>query len=660
MFLRIFSIFFTTLLLAFSHAPAVKAQSSENVMVVFDGSGSMWGQIEGKAKIEIARDAIGEMVGSWNTDTSIGLIAYGHRKKGDCTDIETILSVGPLNKAAFISAIKAISPKGKTPISAAVRKAAADLKFTEEKATVILISDGLETCNANPCALATELETAGVDFTTHVIGFDIRKADAPQLACLATNTGGKFISASNATELNKAITETVKTVQIVAEVKAEPEPEPVPAGPQGIKLIPVVCETCTEVLQDNVFWYLYEAKKDIEGNRRELDRSGTASALFETAEGTYYIYGVYGKAGKGIEVTVEPGVLTTLNVNFNAGNLRVVSAPTAGAEILNDNTFYWVYENKKDLNGDRREIDRSGAAKSLFRLPAGEYYVVARHGKSYVSQVLTVLPNELTDFTFDMNVGYLRVNSIPTSGGEILQDGLFYWIYEDKKDLEGNRKEIDRSGSALSLFRLPAGKYYVVSKHGNAYASATLEVDANSLSEHTFDMNVGYIRINATMAQGMAPIDNGMFYWVYENKKDLNGNRKEIDRSGSANDLFKLTAGEYYVVARHGKAYANKEISIIAGTLEEDTFAMNSATINVTPTVANGGALAGDVFWWVYGAKQDLQGNRKEIDHSGAIKDTFILPAGDYIFAVRNAGQIHNTEITLKPGEVRQQTIEIQ
>ena len=62
---------------------------------------------------------------------------------------------------------------GKTPLTDAVKQAAEALKYTEDKATVILITDGLETCSADPCALAKELEQSGVDFTTHVVGFDV-------------------------------------------------------------------------------------------------------------------------------------------------------------------------------------------------------------------------------------------------------------------------------------------------------------------------------------------------------------------------------------------------------------------------------------------------------------------------------------------------------
>ena len=51
------------------------------------------------------------------------------------------------------------------------------LKFTEEKASVILVSDGKENCGIDPCALGTELANQGVDFKVHVIGFDVRRGE---------------------------------------------------------------------------------------------------------------------------------------------------------------------------------------------------------------------------------------------------------------------------------------------------------------------------------------------------------------------------------------------------------------------------------------------------------------------------------------------------
>lgn len=71
--------------------------------------------------------------------------------------------------------------------------AAEQLKFSERKATVILVSDGEETCHADPCALGKELEKLGVDFTAHVVGFDIGKNLESQHACSAHQQHGRAL-----------------------------------------------------------------------------------------------------------------------------------------------------------------------------------------------------------------------------------------------------------------------------------------------------------------------------------------------------------------------------------------------------------------------------------------------------------------------------------
>ena len=118
-----------------AHA-ATKAGSqqggSQNVIMVLDSSGSMAGRINGVRKIDIARDAVRSIVGSLDPKVNLGLIAYGHRRKGDCSDIQTIHRLGSSDRAAMSRAIQGLKPVGKTPLSDAVRAAAEQMKFTEE------------------------------------------------------------------------------------------------------------------------------------------------------------------------------------------------------------------------------------------------------------------------------------------------------------------------------------------------------------------------------------------------------------------------------------------------------------------------------------------------------------------------------------------------
>jgi Ca-activated chloride channel family protein len=180
-------------------------------MLVLDASGSMWGQIGGRSKVEIARDAVGRLVTDWQADDQLGLVAYGHRRKGDCADIETLIPYGPLDRAAYTARVNGLNALGMTPLSAAVIHAAEALKLSEQKATVILVSDGEETCNMDPCKVGAELEKRGVDFTAHVIGFDVpNPAHQAQLRCLAENTGGRYFNARDAGELAGALSTLAK------------------------------------------------------------------------------------------------------------------------------------------------------------------------------------------------------------------------------------------------------------------------------------------------------------------------------------------------------------------------------------------------------------------------------------------------------------------
>jgi Ca-activated chloride channel family protein len=181
----------------------------QQTLLILDASGSMWGKIDGRAKIDIAKEVTKKTVAQFK-DTELGLMAYGHRRKGDCKDIEILTAPKKDNAENISKMVDGISPKGMTPMGNSVLQAAESLKYTEQKATVILISDGIETCDVDLCALGKKLETIGIDFTAHVIGFDMTEEQTAGLKCLASETGGTFTLAKNADDLGRALEKTVE------------------------------------------------------------------------------------------------------------------------------------------------------------------------------------------------------------------------------------------------------------------------------------------------------------------------------------------------------------------------------------------------------------------------------------------------------------------
>ncbi|MBW2640689.1 MAG: VWA domain-containing protein, partial [Deltaproteobacteria bacterium] len=193
-----------------SAKPVSSKTPSGNIMFILDASGSMWGQVEGKAKIAIAKEVLTGLIQDLPIDAVVGLVAYGHRRKGDCNDVEELIALGPLDKEKTVARIQGLNAKGKTPISRSVRLTAERIKHLEDQTTIILISDGKETCDPDPCGLVKELKAEGIKFVMHVIGFDVTEEEREQLECMAKAGGGKYYTAGNAGEFLAAAREVVE------------------------------------------------------------------------------------------------------------------------------------------------------------------------------------------------------------------------------------------------------------------------------------------------------------------------------------------------------------------------------------------------------------------------------------------------------------------
>ena len=241
--------------------PSAAAQEGEahDSILVFDGSGSMWGQIDGVPKIAIAREVVQGLLDDLPVSRRLGLVAYGHNRKGDCGDIQTLVPVGT-DRAAIASAIGRINPVGMTPMTAAVEQAAEALKFTENRATVILVSDGQETCHADPCQAAANLAKLGVGLTVHTVGFGLGAEEAGakgELSCIAEATGGRFFVAEDAAELRAALDE----ISATPAPAAPEQPPPATPEPPAVPMVDVTLEATDQIggpmIREGLVWTVH-------------------------------------------------------------------------------------------------------------------------------------------------------------------------------------------------------------------------------------------------------------------------------------------------------------------------------------------------------------------------------------------------------------------
>ena len=184
----------------------------------------MWGRIDGQPKIVVARTAAAEAINALPQEISAGLMLYGHRRKGDCQDIEMIAPSGT-PRQQLQSHLAAVTPKGMTPLTTSLAQAGDILAKGEGQATILLVSDGIETCGGDPCAVVTALREKGLRLVVHVVGFDVRGSAIDQLQCIARAGGGSYFHATDTAGLRQAL-QTVRTAVTENKIVATP-PEPV-------------------------------------------------------------------------------------------------------------------------------------------------------------------------------------------------------------------------------------------------------------------------------------------------------------------------------------------------------------------------------------------------------------------------------------------------
>ena len=542
------------LLLPFVAGPEARAEGRS--IIVLDASGSMWGQIDGRPKLEIARAALAKVLDDLPAGSEVGLMAYGHREKGSCEDIELLVPPGPGTGPAIAEAANALQFKGKTPLSAAVRMAAAELRSTEEKATVILITDGIETCQADPCALGAELEASGVDFTAHVVGFGLSADEGAQVACLAKATGGLYLQASGLQSLSDAL------VEVVLEDPASPPapepapvPEPTPAKVLEKNFDPTMLLAAggqgPENPDDGYFevWAL-----DATGQKAEKSEIiyGDRDGLLPP--GRYLVQAVLGSARAETEVEVTADQLARPVIVMDAARLtvRLLSAP--GVET--GDSGYWEV-----LGGGSGNLGFGFGTTSAY-VPAGDYTLHATFGAADLRENINLKPGEVITHDMTFGTGKVVLSSFYAEGLAMEDPQQFIEVFGAKADIQGNRKSVAFAYGPTGSFDLPPGDYVAEVSLGGVKAGFPFTATSGGELAVTAVLNAGVAAITAPGAS---------FLEVLSAKADIAGNRKSLGYSFDETWQIVLPAGDYLLQATRGDMKTDTPFAVTAGERSEVT-----------------------------------------------------------------------------------------
>ncbi len=199
-----------SMIVAVPDAAAEDPQDQGELLLVLDSSGSMKEpDASGTTKIAAAKRALSTVVDELPDGAQVGLRVYGatvfeESAPGACTDSQLVVPVGPADKPALKRAIGKYKPYGSTPIAHSLKQAAKDVG-AEGPRTILLVSDGEETCADDPCLVAKEIHAKGIDLKVDVVGLNVGGAAKRQLTCIADAGGGSYYDAQDAGDLSASL-----------------------------------------------------------------------------------------------------------------------------------------------------------------------------------------------------------------------------------------------------------------------------------------------------------------------------------------------------------------------------------------------------------------------------------------------------------------------
>ncbi|MCX6353073.1 MAG: VWA domain-containing protein [Bacteroidetes bacterium] len=215
-----FCLFFILILqLCFSANTYSQTKKKTRILFVLDCSASMWGPMtRTTTRMDVAKGILTQLVDSLSKvpDLEIALRTYGLRaKRGvkDCKDTKLEVGFDIDNVAMIKKKIKEAKPNGSTPIAYSLSKCGEDFPDNKSKNNIILITDGYEECDGDPCAVSAALQSRGIILRPFIVGLGMSDSLLQQFECV-----GRFAGAKTAEDFRKALNHAVSEVINVTSV----------------------------------------------------------------------------------------------------------------------------------------------------------------------------------------------------------------------------------------------------------------------------------------------------------------------------------------------------------------------------------------------------------------------------------------------------------
>ena len=653
-------LFVAVVFLQVARVPMCRAsdQAGGTFMFILDASGSMAAKIQGKPKIDVAKEVLSNLIKDLPETTNVGLVAYGHRQKGDCNDVEELAPIAPVNKTSLINQISSLHPKGMTPLTYSIQQVAEGLKGKAAATTIILVSDGEETCKGDPCAVVRELKAAGAKFVLHVIGFDVGEKEKKQLNCIAKAGDGFYFTARNAGELKLAAKQAVE--------KKEP---------------PKSTLTVKAVRNGKPLQARYELFKTNEETAKQGEKVGVG--MTEKGGTTLTLPpGTYGLVVENTEDTLKPtvtfeGIAIGLGENVEkiaefSGGALMVKALRNGVSV-NASCSIYKADGDQEKGKERITVGATDGKGKEFKLAPGGYEVIIEdledaNRPSLTFQGVQVEAGKTVEKVAEFSGGSLIVKAL--KNGKPFQ--AFCIVYKTNEDEDKEKEKAAEARIELegTQFKFTPGAYDVVVVNQEDATKATVSfqgvaIEAGKIIEKTADFSGGGLKVNAL--RNGKPFSAELVVYKATQDGDQKKERVVGDWTGTEGKTVKLPPGVYDLIVKNHEDAGKPELAFPGITVEmgktvEKTADFTGGALKVS-ALRNGKPFSAELV--VFKASQDGDQKKERIlgDWTGTEGKTVKLPPGVYDLTVRNHEDAGKPElafpaITVEAGKIAEKIVE--
>lgn len=243
-------------------------------------------------------------------------------------------------------------------------------------------------------------------------------------------------------------------------------------------------------------------------------------------------------------------------------------------------------------------------------------------------------------------IASLQLSALLSDGGQMLQRGINWRIYEEKRDESGRLPMLHNSvGGQLSVDLSP-GKYIVYAGYGFANLTKRLILAKAGTYQENFILQAGAVRLNAVAAGDMALDGNLLRFDIYTRGDGNGGSQELVVKNVTPEAVVKLTEGTYHIVSSYGTSNAKirGDVEIEAGKLISITMIHNAAKITLRLVSEPGGEALANTVWTVLTPGGDV------VKRAIGAFPTLALAAGDYTAIAKQNNEVYNRDFSVDSG----------